>query len=880
MTHLLVQPRAGLLRALVCAGLVVGWFAAAVSGQPPSGPAPAGDQGALAAGAPPVADPVTIDLTTRRTALQADGSLDPELKSRVVDLYTRAIEERQKALDAAAENDALAQRIEDAPARIRALESAREAAPPESARLGTLTLEELTALARQKEQQLVEARTALTAEEKALAALTTQGPTLSGTVAQLSADLQSLQRDDHRSAPSTESPAATSAREAYRNAHEARVRAEFALAEQTIANYELLVRLATLQRDANALLVPRLDAEREALSKAIEEQRQEHARAGPTDALPAEIATADYPAAVSALAADNAKLREELEFVTRKSSEVAEQLRASQRKTGELEADLASILERVNTVGPTEAVGRLWRRQLHSLNVSGTDRLRARARAEEIVRATDQRIDLSEQRRELADVEARTKAVLDAVPEAERKAFDAATLEAKTETLVKAKRATVEALQEAYGRYLTQLTSYDAAERQLAAGTNAMLAFIRKELVWIRSLPPMAATDFVETPRLLAEMVDPEAWRRVVTDAGNAAASNSLRAITLGLGLLLLIVLRPRLRRRLSDIVKLTGRMRTDAFRYTVQALLITLLIASALPLILTYAGWLAGAADDAGPFSVKISATLPRVWELLIIFSAARWVLHPDGLALNHFGWPNGLCVSLRRQMHWLALVALSCIAVAGYARQDASPTASLALGRPALLVFCAALVVFLWRLLRTDGPVVALMRARDPTRFAVRTWPVWCVLMVAVPVVLGIAAAVGYFYTAREALILLINTAWLVLGVHILRGVALRWFTVSERKLRLEQALKLREEARSERERQSRGEEGVVEALEIEVPKVDFRELGDQGRTVVHAAVVVGVLLSVWTLWADLLPALNIADSDIAEALARLDAAAASLA
>ena len=302
MTHLLVQPRAGLLRALVCAGLVVGWFAAAVSAQPPSGPAPAGDQGALAAGAPSVADPVTIDLTTRRTALQADGSLDPELKSRVVDLYTRAIEERQKALDAAAENDALAQRIEDAPARIRALESAREAAPPESARLGTLTLEELTALARQKEQQLVEARKALTAEEKALATLTTQGPTLSGTVAQLGANLQSLQRDDHRSAPATEPPAATSAREAYRNAHEARVRAEFALAEQTIANYELLVRLATLQRDANALLVPRLDAEREALSKAIEEQRQEQARAGRTDALRAEIATADYPAAVSALA--------------------------------------------------------------------------------------------------------------------------------------------------------------------------------------------------------------------------------------------------------------------------------------------------------------------------------------------------------------------------------------------------------------------------------------------------------------------------------------------------------------------------------------------------------------------------------------------------
>ena len=46
------------------------------------------------------------------------------------------------------------------------------------------------------------------------------------------------------------------------------------------------------------------------------------------------------------------------------------------------------------------------------------------------------------------------------------------------------------------------------------------------------------------------------------------------------------------------------------------------------------------------------------------------------------------------------------------------------------------------------------------------------------------------------------------------------------------------------------------------MDVPEIDYRELGEQGRAVVQVAVIVGVVLALARLWSDLLPALDVLD------------------
>ena len=105
-----------------------------------------------------------------------------------------------------------------------------------------------------------------------------------------------------------------------------------------------------------------------------------------------------------------------------------------------------------------------------------------------------------------------------------------------------------------------------------------------------------------------------------------------------------------------------------------------------------------------------------------------------------------------------------------------------------------------------------------------------------------------------------MLVRTLWLIVGLLLLRAVLLRWFNVAERRARLEAALRHREEARAERERAGEAAEKEGAGVEVEVEEIDYRELGEQGRAVVQAGVLVGALLGLWALWGDLLPAVGL--------------------
>ena len=94
------------------------------------------------------------------------------------------------------------------------------------------------------------------------------------------------------------------------------------------------------------------------------------------------------------------------------------------------------------------------------------------------------------------------------------------------------------------------------------------------------------------------------------------------------LGLLALLGVRRWARRRLAVLGELVSRIRTDEFRHTAVAALLTLVIASAWPAILYFAGWLLAGAEDSPPFSQHVSVTLERTARLFAIFSAVRWFL------------------------------------------------------------------------------------------------------------------------------------------------------------------------------------------------------------------------------------------------------------
>lgn len=185
------------------------------------------------------------------------------------------------------------------------------------------------------------------------------------------------------------------------------------------------------------------------------------------------------------------------------------------------------------------------------------------------------------------------------------------------------------------------------------------------------------------------------------------------------------------------------------------------------------------------------------------------------------------------------------------------------LALGRPSLFILVLALGVIFWRFFGGAGPLMTGLRARHPELTVTKWWRVWYPLLLAVPLSLVLAAGLGYYSTAMHLGQLFIETLWLLLGLMLLRDFLQRWFYVTERRMRFQVTLEQRREARAARaSAEASGESDEVNQaiVEVEEPEIDYRELGEQARTVIRVGLVIGVLLSIWSLWGEMLPALDL--------------------
>jgi potassium-dependent mechanosensitive channel len=133
-----------------------------------------------------------------------------------------------------------------------------------------------------------------------------------------------------------------------------------------------------------------------------------------------------------------------------------------------------------------------------------------------------------------------------------------------------------------------------------------------------------------------------------------------------------------------------------------------------------------------------------------------------------------------------------------------------------------------------------------------------VWYPLCTLTPAALAILAAAGYHYTARQLVIRLILTTYVLVGGIVCRALLLRWTLVNQRKLAIEQARQRRAAAQNE---SSSGEEpcGAADLPVSTTPERDLATINIQTRRLVEYSLAVACALAVWWSWIDVLPALS---------------------
>jgi potassium-dependent mechanosensitive channel len=170
---------------------------------------------------------------------------------------------------------------------------------------------------------------------------------------------------------------------------------------------------------------------------------------------------------------------------------------------------------------------------------------------------------------------------------------------------------------------------------------------------------------------------------------------------------------------------------------------------------------------------------------------------------------------------------------------------------GRLAFVCAMAASAVLGYQLFRTRGGALldAIDIWRGRGRLAVRRF--WFFAATMTPFLLVIAACSGYYYSSVRLSSRIYLTAVAAFLLLIGASVVMRWSLLARRRLAMKQAKRRREAKKAEAES---GDKPPEE------PELDLEKVDSQTGRLVRSTFVIGLLISMWFIWAEFLPALSI--------------------
>jgi potassium-dependent mechanosensitive channel len=396
------------------------------------------------------------------------------------------------------------------------------------------------------------------------------------------------------------------------------------------------------------------------------------------------------------------------------------------------------------------------------------------------------------------------------------------------------------------GRYSNLLAEYRTVAENFLIRVEDVEKFLYSHILWSRSVPrPIIprVRDLVAAMGWLTSSEHAEGISIIGVDF-----SGNLLLTTLVLGLIL--VLRPTLKRRLVGLADRAKDPQKNNVGLTVQAMIVSGLLAAPLPMALFLTGMLV---DRVGE-SVYWMASSKALIELAIVaalIEAIRQIFAPRGLAEVYFGWP----ITATRPLHRglvatealgfpLLYVALH-LAFAGM-RLDSSEELQLYNNTLGRMAFITALLVFGLSILsmlrpeRKTEPSDTDTRVPWPARFAEYAFPTAFLgaypIIIFATIVPVILAVFGYYLTGLLLSYQMLRT--LLVATLVMAGGGLVHRSRANRRDRLLL-------------------EGEEEASETQLRELETAE--KQTSHLFRFAMAVILAVGLYTIWSDALPMLQ---------------------
>jgi potassium efflux system protein len=810
---------------------------------------------------PALALPGKTELENRIKQVETDASLEEAARNALVEQYRRTLTDLESARTFEAKGKEILKSLEDAPketAEIRKqLESGESGASADAEVPKDLGPDEIAQRVAKIKTETALAEAQLAELDKLLEGSSTRPTQARARVLELRQALdESAKEQQGQPVPEGQSADLTQATAWALEARGQAQLAELRAIEQELASLPVREALYRARRDQEMIQLDWLKRQRAALEALQVESRKADAEQARVEAEAAQREAAGKDPLLQQVARENAEITASLADLAKRLDGLGALGTKLEDEQKRLEEEYRGAQRRIEVAGVSRVLGQVMSDRRSQLPDLRGLRKAIAEREDEIAEVTLNLIRYREEERHLRNLD---RFMLDLGAEHPAVLSDPVRTELKS--LLEQRKSLLEKATTAQDTYLRKLADVNSSAQQLMGVVEDYDSFLAEHLLWVRSALPVGLDTLHALPSALAWLLDPEGWGDLLF----LLAYELARSPQSWLGLLIVLALLVRsaaIRRALRATAEPLRRVRTDSFRYTLEAIGLTLLAALPLPLLFLILGRILSQSVEATVFTRAVGQGLVEVAIGLYYLLAFRLLVKRGGLADRHFRWSTEALTAIRLNLAWFIPVVVPVAFVAIVVYHSGDPRYGGSLGRVALTAAMIGVSILFARLLSPRRGAIKGLLADDPEGWANRLRNLWFPVIVASPLVLAVLTLLGYSYAAGTMFQDLVGTAWLVLGLVLVQQTIVRWLMLTRRRLALQAALERQAARRAQAEAEKTEAHLKDSSLPsvAEEPELDLATLDEQTRRLVNTLIGFSSVFAVWWIWSDLLPALNL--------------------
>lgn len=616
-------------------------------------------------------------------------------------------------------------------------------------------------------------------------------------------------------------------------AEQAMLTSQNLLLRQQLAGNNLLLDLASSQRDLLAERIGREERETLELQAMISDKRREQSEKTVAE-LSKDSQAAGTDSLLSQQSAANLKLSDYLLRTTDRLNTLTRRNLEAKQQLDNLTQGEQALDEQINVLRGSLLLAKILYQQKQSLPVIRTDQ----DLADEIADLRLYQFELNQKRDEINN----TQVYLDNLLAQQPQESITPQLRHDLGELVDTRLELMERLNHELNALLNEAITLQLNQKQLKETSDSLRATLDEQMFWIPSNRPLDLSWFKMTPTLLHHQLAEVPWGSGVKELGEGLIDRPFLFLPLLLLVAALLWKRRFLYDKLESLNDDIGHFKRDSQAHTPLALLLAVLLALPGTLALAIAG-LALLLDARGQNATLGSALLEMAQVWLVFYTAHR-ILRPGGIAERHFHWSQPQVQFLGKLMRRLGLVVMSLVAVVTVAEHAPASLADDVIGIAVVLFGYGAMTWLLAQLLFNSPS------SERPSMIKM----IVGLGFTALPVALFLAVGFGYYYTALKLTDRLIDTLFLLMFWMVVEATFVRGMGVAARRLAYQRALS---------KRQNAPKEGMEGTEVVEEPTLGIEQINEQSMRLIRLGLLIGFVVTLYWVWADLISVVSYLDN-----------------